>query len=75
MRTKGMSFLGGKTAEKTILLDGELAGLACRESFQECCGHVAFLKIGIIEDPTVKRDGCLDTLDDKLTERAFHTSR
>ena len=63
---QGNGALGGETIETTVLLKGELAGLACQESFQERRRYMAFLKIRIVEDSPVKRDGSLDTLNDKF---------
>ena len=72
---QGMGHSVGKPPKRPFFLKGELAGLASQESLQERRRYMAFLKIGIVEDSTVKRDGRLDTLNDKLAKRAFHTSR
>lgn len=61
----------GLIAEMTALR--EL--LAGEESFEEGCGNVALLEVGVVEDAFVQRDSGLNALDDELVESPAHAGK
>ena len=56
------------------LSDRVRTALASKEAFEKTGGDVALLKVGVVEDALVQRDGRLDTFDHEFVEGPTHTS-
>ena len=64
---------GGLRRNGLLDIVDRLGGLAGKKAIEECRGDMAFLKIGIVEYPSVERNRSLDTFDNEFIQRATHS--